>query len=516
MEHQAKLVQRQGRRRAPPPLRSAQARALRPRPRDQRAARRTRRRDHPPPAPRRCSSATTRRSGATRTRRRSTTARRRRRSPSSSSAHCGRGRGGAARRPPLPPVWVASGAAAARRSRPLGRLSPRAPPLGPSAARRRERRAALRRRRPRGAALAAVWVLPAVRRRRSAVGLAYQPLVFALTLFDLVNFSAVLRSVLRAVSNKARDLLVTLAFMLIITYCFGALGLVLLREEFAAEGSPCHDVLSCWVTVMSEGMRRGDIGESLERIGAAATLVRDGDGVLARLLGDRRHAVAQPFFGIILDSFGELRAAESARVADSSSVCFICGPRTLPLRARGRLVLPPRAPRAQPLVLPLPPRPPPVHAAHRVQRHRVARRGDAARGARPRQGVDPPASPNRALALRHEEAHARREREEEEARQARVDEEQRRVADQLSRTSVARSGGSRRRSTASGRRSTRRRWRSPTCGGSSRRSRRRRRRRPRRRRRRRLEWSSSRRACSPSGRKSGRAPSSRRRSRASV
>ena len=70
----------------------------------------------------------------------------------------------------------------------------------------------------------------------AAVGLAYQPLVFALTLFDLVNFSAVLRSVLRAVSNKARDLLVTLAFMLIITYCFGALGLVLLRAGVRRRG----------------------------------------------------------------------------------------------------------------------------------------------------------------------------------------------------------------------------------------------------------------------------------------
>ena len=146
----------------------------------------------------------------------------------------------------------------------------------------------------------------------AAVGLAYQPLVFALTLFDLVNFSAVLRSVLRAVSNKARDLLVTLAFMLIITYCFGALGLVLLREEFAAEGSPCHAVLVLGDPVMSEGMRRGDIG-ALERITpphpryATATVYSLAFWVIVATLW------LNLFFGIILDSFGELRAAESAR-----------------------------------------------------------------------------------------------------------------------------------------------------------------------------------------------------------
>jgi len=31
------------------------------------------------------------------------------------------------------------------------------------------------------------------------------------------------------------------------------------------------------------------------------------------------------FFGIIIDTFGELRGAENERIADENSVCFICG-----------------------------------------------------------------------------------------------------------------------------------------------------------------------------------------------
>ena len=265
----------------------------------------------------------------------------------------------------------------------------------------------------------------------AAVGLAYQPLVFALTLFDLVNFSAVLRSVLRAVSNKARDLLVTLAFMLIITYCFGALGLVLLREEFAAEGSPCHDVLSCWVTVMSEGMRRGDIGESLERITpphpryATATVYSLAFWVIVATLW------LNLFFGIILDSFGELRAAESARVADGSSVCFICGLERSRFELAG-VSFSHHVRHEHNLWYYL------FHLVHLrctppteyngIESHVAAMLPEARDRGKGSTAFFPS---NRALALRHEEAHARREREEEEARQARVDEEQRRVADQL-------------------------------------------------------------------------------------
>ena len=65
------------------------------------------------------------------------------------------------------------------------------------------------------------------------------------------------------------------------------------------------------------------------------------------------------FFGIIIDTFGELRGAENERLADENSVCFICGIDRSTFDRNGVV----RLPRLEPQPCPVPCRSSPPRSA---------------------------------------------------------------------------------------------------------------------------------------------------------
>ena len=169
------------------------------------------------------------------------------------------------------------------------------------------------------------WLFYFICTAAAIAGLFAHPFFFAIHMLDIVNFSRPLQNVLRAVTKNIGSLMLTAAFILVWTYLYAVFGLEFFQIDFTSNGAECYDLLSCWLTIIHEGMRSGDVGNSL------TPLTRMDSMYYGKMLYAFTFWMVvitiflNLFFGIIIDTFGELRGAEDERLADENSVCFICG-----------------------------------------------------------------------------------------------------------------------------------------------------------------------------------------------
>ena len=97
-------------------------------------------------------------------------------------------------------------------------------------------------------------------------GLLVHPFFFAIHMLDIVNFSRPLQNVLRAVTKNFNSLFLTAAFIIVWTYLYAVVGLEFFQIDYQANDSECYDLFSCWLTIVHEGLRTGDLGNSLTEL----------------------------------------------------------------------------------------------------------------------------------------------------------------------------------------------------------------------------------------------------------
>ena len=163
------------------------------------------------------------------------------------------------------------------------------------------------------------------------LGLLVSPLFFSFQLLDMVNKSKDLQQVFRAVTLNGRSILVTALFGAVIIWIYAIVGYAFAQDLFLADDYPnddidmCTTLFNCWISALSNGLREGDIGHIME----------------PRPADDSRHwflvvyqfsyylivitVLLNVIFGIIIDTFGELRTRQAAKRRHMESVCFICG-----------------------------------------------------------------------------------------------------------------------------------------------------------------------------------------------
>eukprot|EP00667_Euglena_gracilis_P000044 EG_transcript_44 len=162
----------------------------------------------------------------------------------------------------------------------------------------------------------------------SLLGLLWSPVCYSFHLLLVINKSEILRSVSRSVTQNGRALLLTALLGVIIIYIFSLTGHLLFSDDFVSEdGQPqCDDVFQCFLFVMTAGIRAGGgLGDLLARKEwGEAWHTR-------RMVYDTLfHIVViviflNIIFGIIIDTFAELRDARHRVDEDTASRCFICG-----------------------------------------------------------------------------------------------------------------------------------------------------------------------------------------------
>ena len=154
---------------------------------------------------------------------------------------------------------------------------------------------------------------------------------FAAHLIDVAVGVPALRIILQAITYNGKELVLTVGLLSIVCYIYTVLAFNFFREFYVAEGEEgedpdqkCHDVFTCFVFHLYQGVRAGGgIGDVIEPPDGA-------DNEYVRILFDFSFflfitlillAIIQ---GFIIDAFGALRDQLQGVEDELAGNCFIC------------------------------------------------------------------------------------------------------------------------------------------------------------------------------------------------
>lgn len=154
------------------------------------------------------------------------------------------------------------------------------------------------------------------------------PVFFSLHLLLFINISQTAKYVVKSITYRFPQLTMTFILAVFMIYAYSILQVDYFRHQFGADYPPtmCTTVYSCLLYSLNLGLRNGGgIGDSMDLMD----------------LEDPKFGAKQIFdisyfmlinivslniiFGIIIDTFAELRDAQNTRDDDLLNVCFICG-----------------------------------------------------------------------------------------------------------------------------------------------------------------------------------------------
>ncbi|NXY13151.1 ITPR3 protein, partial [Atrichornis clamosus] len=209
----------------------------------------------------------------------------------------------------------------------------------------------------------------------SVLGLFVHELFYSILLFDLIYREETLFNVIKSVTRNGRSILLTALLALILVYLFSIVGFLFLKDDFilevdrlpdskakdgplgmqrnvetfmescssdkiscsaaptALEGADpeqweraCDTLLMCIVTVLNHGLRNGGgVGDILRKPSKDESLFP------ARVVYDLLFffiviiIVLNLIFGVIIDTFADLRSEKQKKEEILKTTCFICG-----------------------------------------------------------------------------------------------------------------------------------------------------------------------------------------------
>ncbi|TSN76581.1 Inositol 1,4,5-trisphosphate receptor type 3 [Bagarius yarrelli] len=199
------------------------------------------------------------------------------------------------------------------------------------------------------------------------LGLLVHELFYSLMLFDLIYREETLFNVIKSVTRNGRSILLTAVLAIILVYLFSIVGFLCLKDDFIMEvdrlpsidagkyGSDgscsadevdcneetglvatseeednteraCDTLFICIVTVLNHGLRNGGgVGDVLRKPSKDETLFP------ARVVYDLLFyfiviiIVLNLIFGVIIDTFADLRSEKQKKEEILKTTCFICG-----------------------------------------------------------------------------------------------------------------------------------------------------------------------------------------------
>ncbi|XP_072946066.1 inositol 1,4,5-trisphosphate receptor [Epargyreus clarus] len=201
------------------------------------------------------------------------------------------------------------------------------------------------------------------------LGICCHPFFFSVLLLDIVYREETLLNVMRSVTRNGRSILLTAVLALVLVYMFSIVGYMFFRDHFlvsvdrldddddprfsadtcAAEACPsrynrygrearfvsvggevrersCDSLIMCIVTTLNQGLRNGGgIGDILRAPASFEPLF------VARVVYDLLFffvviiIVLNLIFGVIIDTFADLRSEKQQKELILKNTCFICG-----------------------------------------------------------------------------------------------------------------------------------------------------------------------------------------------
>uniref|UniRef100_A0A665X7U5 Inositol 1,4,5-trisphosphate receptor n=1 Tax=Echeneis naucrates TaxID=173247 RepID=A0A665X7U5_ECHNA len=190
------------------------------------------------------------------------------------------------------------------------------------------------------------------------LGLFVHEFFYSFLLFDLVIREETLLNVIKSVTRNGRSIILTAVLAIFLVYFFSIIGFLFLKDDFRMEvdrlpapvtetcmkdscpiptaksvhdeddGTErvCDTLLMCIITVLNQGLRNGGgVGDILRRPSKEEPLFA------ARVVYDLLFffvviiIVLNLIFGVIIDTFADLRSEKQRKEEILKTTCFICG-----------------------------------------------------------------------------------------------------------------------------------------------------------------------------------------------
>ncbi|XP_045481251.1 inositol 1,4,5-trisphosphate receptor isoform X2 [Harmonia axyridis] len=195
------------------------------------------------------------------------------------------------------------------------------------------------------------------------LGLVMHPFFYSVLLFDVVYREETLLNVIRSVTRNGRSIILTAVLAMILVYMFSLIGYMFFKEDFIVSVNvkteedcetisrqtghhyiedggfckqvddgeekrerACDSLIMCIVTTLNQGLRNGGgIGDILRAPSSEEPLF------VARVVYDLLFffvviiIVLNLIFGVIIDTFADLRSEKQQKELILKNTCFICG-----------------------------------------------------------------------------------------------------------------------------------------------------------------------------------------------
>jgi len=151
---------------------------------------------------------------------------------------------------------------------------------------------------------------------------------FSFTLLDLITRNESMQNVVRAVTLNVKALSLTALLGALFIYYFAIWGTLFLKTDFTSPAGValCNNIWDCWQAMFEYALltggstNNGQLGPpNIHEPTYYTRFVFDVIYFIIIIL-----IFLNVFFGIIIDTFGELRGACSEKEEDMKNVCFIC------------------------------------------------------------------------------------------------------------------------------------------------------------------------------------------------
>ncbi|PWV16830.1 putative inositol 1,4,5-trisphosphate receptor [Trypanosoma cruzi] len=135
---------------------------------------------------------------------------------------------------------------------------------------------------------------------------------------------------INAITQNGKQLLLTAFLGVVVLYLFAIVGYLLFPRQFDSSDGPengnCVNLFRCFLFILWQGLRQGGgVGDIMqEESWSSSTLFPrvSYDLVFFALVNV---VFLNIMFGLIIDTFGELRDAKREKELDMKSTCFVCG-----------------------------------------------------------------------------------------------------------------------------------------------------------------------------------------------
>jgi hypothetical protein len=166
-----------------------------------------------------------------------------------------------------------------------------------------------------------------------AVTINYGDTIYSFLLLTLLNLDPTLNNIIKAIQLKGKEILLTLITACLIIWAITTIGFFYATEDFKAEldgveDNFCSNLIWCFLTELDYGTRfRGGIGELMAKV----SYERRTGYYIFRWFYNLTYFILiiilmlEMVFGIIVETFRELRIHQTNNEIDKNDICFICG-----------------------------------------------------------------------------------------------------------------------------------------------------------------------------------------------